>query len=388
MKPNNYLQTESHWERSRAETLMDFMLSDNKHIYIPTNDGVTYVSPKYTFTERKSFSSQREVIEAWMDMQFPLHNVTSNRYSKDVFATLYSSGNFEAEQHVDGHGIVYHYNTISDIRTKQGDYITNSDDWSAGFAHETHVPHSERLATLPLTRISGLAGFSRKDLYNITSVHTDTMLDGTTSRDSLVRFSDGRGLLIFRDNSSHEDALCFLEVSESEMKGKHSVYELKKDVLTPEPVKVAEAKGMKVVPTNKMVAWKGNYEPGDVIQRQGEYFAIPEPDYKPKNVVKILNSRNEGFSRPRNPMDSHIPREVSYHIPSECEMCHSTSFDVSEHFVCTECGNICDKLFARGSVRHSRNEHYVMRLGETWHSIHKHDKTVWIEGPTGRGGWD
>jgi hypothetical protein len=121
-------------------------------------------------------------------------------------------------------------------------------------------------------------------------------------------------------------------------------------VKLPVPCRTAEGAKRLLVPP---LARKAMDE-GRTVRRQGEWYFVAFPEMRfPRGTVEhplrdsVLQDRHMG---------SHIPRDrVSW------------AFSVEEaaelgHF---EHSAVC--VFARGTVRHARGDHRMLRLGETWH---------------------
>lgn len=385
-----------------------------------------YVDGRYTLTQRKSFPSQGACMNAWENRKFPAHHVSTDR-THGMVARSYSSQNFTAYHHTDGTGRVEHYSTLAAIRTRNGKVFNNTQDYGNGFARVTRASDSD--GTIPLTTIQESDILPEGcDIYDITAVHqSQTLRENTRTwqkrqngsqyrvaggHPTLVELSDGSGLVIVRDPSaknSHENTAMF-HVTPGEIRGAESVKQLEA-LLKPEPVKMAEARGMDVVATDAMAPNRSGsrYEDrGDVIQRQGEWYFIPVGD--------DLADATGGMSHTDG-------------VPRECTGCGETRFEVAETVTtCKDCGHrhytespdSHDELgshtpthflpagnsaqevvtdggrdetdetetagYVRGTVRHTR-EHYMARLGDTWHLAVTHGRdAVVIDTSTPRHG--
>ena len=390
-----------------------------------------WVDTRYTLTSRKSFNSQADCMAAWENMEFPTHNLSYDR-THGVVAELYSSENFRAYQHPDGTGRVEHYSTDAAIRTRAGTVFNNSQDYGTGFA--TLTPAQDAVGSVPLDTIESAGvlphGLDKYDLHDYTaasrlSVHSDGEIWDRSATPELItfrrtpEFSDAGGLVIVSDPSSknHNENTAMFAVTRAEIDAADTVADLE-TVLVPDAV--AES-GLDVVPTNQMVpnsqyVRRAEYhtsrydDRGDVVQRQGEWFFVPVED--------LGETARGGLS--------HVEGVVS-----ECAGCGATRFDVDDHATtCKACGHrhmtdyesgtdvmgshtptdylpagnstagpshavadggepndesdesddtdeSSDEIagYVRGTVRHT-DDHYMARLGETWHLAVTHGRDV------------
>jgi len=351
-----------------------------------------YVDPRYVRSNKKAYGSQSECAEAWADRQFPTHNmdVDMDRGS-GAGATIYSSENFRGEQYSDGTGKLVHYSTIADIRTVHDRIIRNSQDFGAGGvfygAHESHPDRDRIDFAAPLDAIENVldAEDAEESIYDIVHIHRDNSIpklnydssgvrSGGRSRggDQLIMFASGRGMVLSVDPTHHSDkeATGFM-VSEDEMKAADRVGDLV-DLLLPEAVRDS---ALPVVGSNEITRTDDD-RVGNVTQRQGEWFFVPTDVESTGDVRKPLADGSGGSTD--NPLGNHVPRDLAQILPRECNSCGESNFEwgLDGSIECKGCGVTSGGDVVRGTVRHDENEHYMARLGETWHTPVSHDRSV------------
>lgn len=313
----------------------------------------TEVPERYGSSTRVVRKTQRHVAEAWSNRKYPVK-------SGGVIRT--SNGNFRGIQHRDGSGRLVHYSTIEAIRTRTGVEIRNAQCWSRGFA--TCTPPTGVRHRLPLTGLQMLLAATDYDLYDIQTVTSD-------GRGSVVELPDGSGFYTGRDETHHSRrAWIAFHVSRNEIEALETPSDAL-HLLKPGAVKEAERRGKQV-------------------QRQGEWFFIPTPDgFTPTGEVRkpLRNCRQPDGSLPFSTRDKHlgrhIPRDKAFHVRKTCPDCGDTRFidtDTGLDVTCRNCGTTVGGVYVRGTVRHIRNEHYMLNLGNQWHRAVTHNRAVTVLG--------
>ena len=415
-------------------------------------DGEIEIAAKYDVvrgrkkpTGPKCFSTQRKVCDAWLDMTFPAHNYDApKRYGEDEprfeegSAQLYSWSssrnrgmwghrqrsepqiNFEGIQYPDGSGELIHYGTTAAIRTNNGLIINNRQNWASGFATVTEPKLWERDYVLPLDGIETLME-AGEQLFDIVDVIVDNESwnenwNGrkyrTISADEpvLVLLASGDAICVGRDSTAADYNQSFFgfRIDADEVASLRSVSDAM-NLLKPDLVAAIEQKGMEI-------SEKAGDTNGDNIIRQGEWFLIPMPEDFDDTDVKVEKVYADAFreghrtvwtdgEKKRVPfrrlnrnyedpnLGSHIPRDKGRRVPTECDECDGTSFEMDEqgYVTCEECESDFGGILVRGTFRHIRTEHDIVNLGERWHAAVTHDRDVMVfdtSAGTGSGGWD
>jgi hypothetical protein len=118
----------------------------------------------------------------------------------------------------------------------------------------------------------------------------------------------------------------------------------------PKPCRTVDGAKKMLVPS----AAKKALDEGRTVRRQGEWYFIPFPEIGFSRDA-VEHPLRRGVLRDRY-LDNHIPREKVAWAFSIEEASESEYFDDSA---------VC--VFVRGTVRHTRGDHRMLRLGETWH---------------------
>ena len=141
-------------------------------------------------------------------------------------------------------------------------------------------------------------------------------------------------------------------------------------VRLPKPCRsVAGAKRM-LLPKEVQQAVKEGRE----VKRQGEWYFIPFPEMQfPRDAVEHPLRRYRRWRREDRHLGRHIARDKVTWAFSIEEASSSAYFEHSRVYV-----------FVRGTVRHSRRDHKLLRLGEVWHLAVRSP----LRGRTASGGLD
>lgn len=151
-------------------------------------------------------------------------------------------------------------------------------------------------------------------------------------------------------------------------------------------------------------------DPDRRVHRQGEWWFL-ETDREPVYTVSgQLDAKPYGPS----PMENHVAREYGFGLPepdllralsrvASDSRCKAVFDDIPgcfeairdgelvrgrnwsgrfRNFEWAEVPEACKGLFVRGSVRHRRNEHSMLSLGDSWHRTVCHNRTVYQPLPT------
>lgn len=344
---------------------------------------------RYTASKRKAYGSQQEVADAWAEGNYPTHND----------GVLYSSGNFEGIQYNDGRGELRHYRTREAIRTKNGLILSNTQCWSAGFAHCSTPKNTD--GRVPLTEVERYLD-REHTVYDITRVETAqgrtvVEIDGgaygvALGRDSTI--TNGPSNYSFKLTAEEikvikptmiDDLLLPDEVAQSS-KAVVDSREYTKTRLSEAEAQRHEACGGKL--SESRSAWNRGE---NMINRQ-HYRA----NLQGANIVR----QGEWFFIPTYKFD--LPFTAGDRLPKECANCGATRFNVNpDGTTCKECGHmhvdgfgdvdrrlgdhrpreaayVGGETYVRGTVRHSNNDHHMIHLGETWHKAVTHDREVQV----------
>jgi hypothetical protein len=328
------------------------------------------------------------VARAWAEGKYPTHNE----------GRLYSSPNFKGQQHPDGAGTLWHYRTREAIRTVSGLIINNAQCWSTGFAHCSPAPGADY--RLPLSAIEAHMSDSRRctgrrrirrtgstDAYDITNVKSEAdPRTGAYGRWHIVLIDGHEGAVgVGHDRTARNggrftvDLLPFVvEYAEAEgvraaiveylrpddvstaMRGTEAFPsglpvitsdEYRKHDLTDEEAEAHREAGGK---TSVKKYWYRsdrtvNYQfcradlQGSVIVRQGEYFFVPRPSVDP---IKLPGAEKIHWA-----LGSHKHKRAAVQTESPTGKSRGT------------------RLFIRCRVGHTRRDHHMIDLGDTWHEV-------------------
>lgn len=180
-------------------------------------------SAVYDATNKKSYNSQREVTNAWMNLKFPTHNRDQNgaaivytgspekktnafgrSRAPDVDGTR---TNFYGSQRTDGSGTLWHYSTREAVRLEDGTVINNQQCWNAGFA-KCSAPHDYDWK-LPFSALETEMN-QHDNIRSVTDVYgqpeynfrNGEVTETHNVEDSLVIVNDGEyGVYLGRDKS-------------------------------------------------------------------------------------------------------------------------------------------------------------------------------------------
>ena len=329
------------------------------------------VERQYTSTGKAVYSTQSEVTDAFVDGMYPEH----------TDGELRSSNNFRAYQYEDGSGKIMHYRTIETIRTRSGLIFSNAECWSGGFAHCSKPLSSHRDGDIPLNLIRRLIRGTEHDIYDIQRYFDN----------SIVEFPDGSQVFFSQDETHHRPRPYFAFFIEN---GVNSAEEAEA-LLMPDEV-------------------------GDEYVRQGEWFFIPDEDYSPQApILKPFTFTDSTWDMSHVKTEDYVEFDEIRDEPlRSCPECGSQVFDMHSHrpiVTCRPCNYtvIYDELvvedfivhdkytsaekrlgnhvprdltvengeiYVRGTVRHRRNEHTMLNLGEVWHKAVTHDQNVMTSG--------
>lgn len=189
--------------------------------------------------------------------------------------------------------------------------------------------------------------------YSITTSHHRPIAEGAANVDfeilrRWITFSDLEKLHILdRD----EDAVLLYKNSGDD----HYILMLREDgreygIKLPVPCRTVEGAKRLLVPEKAMTAM----HTGRGVKRQGEWYFIEFPEMRFPTCM-VEHALRKGVYQDRH-LGNHIPRDnVAW------------AFSVEE---AAELGFFEDSVthvFVRGTVRHSRGDHRMLRLGDVWH---------------------
>ena len=335
--------------------------------------------PRYEPTTRACYDRQRDVARAWAEGKYPTHNE----------GRLYSSDNFRGQQHPDGAGTLWHYQTREAIRTTSGLIINNSQCWGRGFAHCSPAPGAD--CRLPLSAIEAWTGrgtiMSRRrkgvNAYQITGVKSEKdPRSGAYGRWHIVLIDGHEGAIgVGHDRSSRSGGQFTVDLPPFALEYAGEVGPRKAIIqyLRPDAVSAATEGteafpgGLPVVPSDEYRKYDLTEEEakvhreaggktsvreyrfrsnrtvnhqmhradlqGSVIVRQGEYFFVPRPSVDPTELP--------GAEEKRWALGSHKHERAAVQTESPSGA----------------------RLFIRGRVGHTRRDHHMIDLGDTWHEV-------------------
>ena len=343
--------------------------------------------PRYEPTSRACFDCQDDVARAWANGKYTTHNE----------GRLYSSPNFKGQQHPDGAGTLWHYRTREAIRTESGLIIDNTQCWSRGFAHCSTPPGADY--RLPLSAIEAHTErgtvMSRRckgtNAYRITNVKSEKdPRSGAYGRWHIVRV-DGHpgGIGVGSDRTARNGGRFTVDlppfvVEYAEREGVRAAIA---HYLRPDAVSAA-TRGTEAFPNGLPVVTSDEYRKyeltgeeaeahrdaggktslreyryssdrtvnyqmfradlqGSVIIRQGEYFFVP----RPSEPTGFDPTELPGAEKTHWAMGSHKHKRAAVEAEAPAGESHGT------------------RLFARGRVGHTRRDHHMIDLGDTWHEV-------------------
>ncbi len=318
---------------------------------------------RYTKTNKTVYGSQHDVAKAWSDGKYPSDD-------GGTAVVRNSSDNFRGVQRPDGSGVLRHYRTIEAIRTVDGTVISNKQCWARGFAHCTTPPGVDHY--LPLTTINNEMDRDHRlrDISDVIEsddgkeyvVHVDGM-DGAfyVGRDNSI--IDGSRTMVIRLNSDQthfmpsqvtDELLTPAPVRESDLDVVDSKEYTKTRFKDPSD-EVKELEGLTKKSRRYGSDYFMNYKQyrdqfqGSRIVRQGEYFFIPAPDFKPGHESS----------------------------PSELLSGYDANKVLGNHQVKRdEVWRVDGTLYVRGAIGHKHKDHNQINLGDVWHRVATHDVDV------------
>lgn len=226
-------------------------------------------------------------------------------------------------------GILTHYSTIEAIKTLRGVIISNNECWSRGFAHCTKPNY---MVAMDLTTILSMALVgpkeALKEIHIIATNGTATLLEWR-KRYFLNAEDEGRFIV--------------------ELVGPCKTLKEAYESMKPNAVRIAE-------------------NLNNEVKRQGEYFFIPLPTLKTRDVSE------------RERIITHKGLERDYYEEKDFVAFERLFPEVEESRHCvTEKATSLGKVVVRGTVRHP--EHRMLKLGKTWHLVAKNTvKNSWSIG--------
>jgi hypothetical protein len=335
--------------------------------------------PRYESTSRACYDRQDDVARAWAEGKYPPHNE----------GRLYSSENFRGQHHPDGAGTLWHYRTREAIRTKSGLIINNSECWSRGFAHCSPAPEADY--RLPLSAIEaqterGVVLHRRRkgaNAYRITDVKSeDDPRSGAYGRWYIAEIEGhSGGIGVGTDRTARNggrftvDLPPFVvEYAEAEGVRKAIIEYLRPDAVS------AATRGTEAFPDGLPVVTSDEYRKYDLTEEEAEAHreaggktSVREYWYRPDRTVNhqmhradlqgsVIVRQGEYFFVPRPETD-----------PTELPGAEKTRWALGSHkhnraAVQTESPS-GERLFVRGRVGHTRRDHHMIDLGDTWHEV-------------------
>jgi hypothetical protein len=285
--------------------------------------------------DEKKKTYGNSVCEAWVNQD----SWAGKNYSKETIFfegdTIYSYG--------------YHFPMAKRIRTKNGYfYLVNGDRYSPTTdKHQSMLRgavHDEKKIIVPFSALDSAR--INLDTIRLIDQENDKMIDGyykdweTGERVATQRHLMGSSIFTAKKNNSRNIVVyTFIAgLDETGVNPWKSFFlaELPKNVSTVEEGYDA------LKPQEVLIAEKNNIE----VKRQGEYFFVPLND----DVQKILNEierHGEGF---KNHCIEDLNGGSSDH--------KATRLIMGNNVQC-----------AKGTVRHARKDHKMLKLGKQWHKV-------------------
>lgn len=389
-----------------------------------TDDGTFYNAGWYESSQRRAFGSQQEVADAWAMGRVPVHNADSRQavvYTGQTMTRAFPVGrdaNFHGIHYPDGRGELRHYSTREAIRTRTGLIVTNSQCWSAGFAHcsvPTERSCGKRSVSAPLDSLESLLEHG-ESVYDIRSVEVSEERNGGR----LIHFAQGFAIYDGFDASAgrHGNRHYLIRLEAHEVGVIEDPSEIPEVFLTPDEVKRS---ALPVVHSGEYSrtrfhnpdpdeidfslfdevkvtgGWNGHFSVrgyinsrfrpdwvGNCIVRQGEWFFIPDLEFEPtgpiyKGQTGKWDVRHLGEFTARND------------LPRQCGECQATSFLITgaefggdDFFKCRECGKVWipDRLLNEDELRwvlsHSEREDAHLKAAS---AAYKHSQKLGSHSP-------
>lgn len=233
-------------------------------------------------------------------------------FEHDINATS-STGNFESYN-----GILEHYGTVESIKTLEGVIISNNECFNRGFAHCTKPNYS---VSMDLTTIISMVLVGNRQTLReirIIDVENDSVLFTWRKRYFLNATDEQRFLVeLIKPCKSVNEAL---------------------DSMKPQAVKIA-------------------LRHNNDVKRQGEYFLIPLPNLRDRDVKDLER------------IIEHKALVYDYNEEKDFVAFEKIFPEIEEsRHVATRLGKSLGKTVVKGTVRHP--EHRMLKL-ENWHSVVK-----------------
>ena len=348
--------------------------------------------PRYKPTSRACYDCQAKVARKWAEGWYPTH--TDGR--------LYSSDNFRGQQHPDGAGTLWHCRTREAIRTKSGLIINNSQCWSRGFAHCSPAPGADH--RLPLSAIEvhterGTVMNRRRkgaNAYRITDIKSEKdPRSGAHGRWHVVFIGGHEGAVgVGHDRSSRGGGQFTVDLPPfvAEYAGKVGPRKAIIQYLRPDAVSAAvqgtsgptgEAfpGGLPVVSSDEYRKYNLTGEEAEAHRKAGGKTSVREYRYRSDRTVnyQMFRADLQGQSIVRQGEYFFVPRPSV--DPTELPGAEETHWAMGSHkheraAVETE-APFGTRLFIRGRVGHTRRDHHMIDLGDTWHEVFKSPTEVY-----------
>jgi hypothetical protein len=387
------------------------------------SETVVEIDGRYDLTAtRAHHETNGDALQAWLRREFPVHTMDKNGRARLRASTA------SAEQFADGSG---EFRTGGEepllaVRTRSGLVLRNSENSGSSWYS---VRENDELPLSSIAQLLSESQFSRtKELRKITRLH-----HGTQQELRVLELEDGTGAAVARDPTmrsmyQHRNYgggwragdiptgwFGFLLTAEEMASFRTADDAL--DLLTPEPVAERLATGnyrlVEGAPSQYQVDPPkfGFSRRQDSIIRQGEWFFIPtEPDFEPEApVLKPLSRKIEtrslcylpNFERdvrvtsfPRKSFGSEGVRPVEIDGNLMMEDVESGVYYTDQELlpfgfhnpmgshvardlaVVGESTENYERLFVRGTVRHTEGDHDVYNFRENWFEAVRHDREV------------
>lgn len=333
---------------------------------VDTAEGLIEIHTDYTPT-RRGVHDKQGVVHAFARKDWPTHRTESagESYRTTIRNTPKPGTNGGRKtQHAvlwpDGHGTCYHYRTLCGIHTRNGLTINNQQNWTRGQVALYIIPMSMRNYNLPLTALSEMTRGTDVNLHDITSVRTGENAE-------LVFFNHGE-LVVgigYDKTTAQGDGQFMFTLTEDERNAisdePDNIYRL----LLPAGFGRELDAGYHL---NENPRFEGIHAKPETIMRQGEHFFVPRPDlgdYRLLDTEVGEHADENGLEKPQSHKRRYGGGYKAHH-------------DLGSHAARDYLRLLDGRRFVRGTIRHIRNEHRMINLGEVWHEVFTNTREVQV----------
>jgi len=339
--------------------------------------------PEYEETTKSCYGSQADALSAFAEMQIKPSRITRRSELWKSFeqpAYYHYANSIHCYQWEQGAGLIERTS-----RQRRGDVRLRAQDG-------TQVVQVSASGILNLLSECDV----ELGLSHVVTQHTaKTDYDRLDTREnSVIEFEGGHYIVVLYDasaNSREGSMYAGMFLANDDPRNEHvrryidrDAYAQLSDIVAPDEVLSSDLDVIDSSTYRNDEGWsvadnEGGYgdeeKLGNMIIRQGEWYFIPKPEiaFSSNEIEKPLSNYED-----RSVLGSHVSRDqvVVDGERGQLRLDEETAPEID------------DGVYVRGTVRHSRNEHSMFNLYETWHTVVENTEDMFVfESQTG-GRWE